>query len=53
VSLDVDGESGATSDGPKGNVGFLAAPHEIAHFRRTLARSKRKRTDADTNALIV
>jgi hypothetical protein len=41
-----------TSDGPKGNVGFPAAPHEIAHFRVMLERSKRALTDADINALI-
>jgi len=52
VFLDGDGTAGATSDGPKGNVGFPAAPHEIAHFRTMLERSKRKLTDADISALI-
>lgn len=52
VFLDGDGTAGATSDGPKGNVGFPAAPHEIAYFRTMLERSKRKLTDADINALI-
>jgi len=52
VFLDGDGTAGAMSDGPKGNVGFPAAPHEIAHFRTMLERSKRKLTDADISALI-
>jgi len=52
VFLDGDGTAGATSDGPKGNVGFPAAPHEIAYFRTMLERSRRKLTDADINALI-
>jgi len=52
VFLDGDGKAVVTSDGPKGNVGFPAAPHEIAHFRTMLEQSKRKLTDADINALI-
>jgi len=52
VFLDGDGTAGATSDGPKGNVGFPAAPHEIAYFRTMLERAKRKLTDADISALI-
>ena len=52
VFLEGDGTAGATSDGPKGNVGFPAAPHEIAYFRTMLERAKRKLTDADINALI-
>ena len=52
VVLDGDGIAGVTSDGPKGNVGFPAAPREIAHFRTMLERSKRKLTDADINALV-
>jgi hypothetical protein len=52
VFLDGDGKAVVTSDGPKGNVGFPAAPHEIAHFRAMLEQSKRRLTDADINALV-
>jgi hypothetical protein len=52
VFLDGDGNALVTSDGPKGNVGFPAAPHEIAHFRSMLERTKRKLTDADIGALV-
>ena len=52
VFLDGDGTALVTSDGPKGNVGFPAAPHEIAHFRTMLERAKRKLSDADIAALI-
>ena len=52
VFLDGDGKAVVTSDGPKGNVGFPAAPHEIAHFRTMLERSKRRLSDADIDALV-
>lgn len=52
VFLDGDGNAIVTSDGPKGNVGFPAAPHEIAHFRAMLERTKRKLSDADIGALV-
>ena len=52
VFLDGDGTAVVTSDGPKGNVGFPAAPHEIAHFRTMLERVKRKLSDADIAALV-
>jgi hypothetical protein len=52
VFLDGDGKALVTSDGPKGNVGFPAAPHEIAHFRTMLERTKRTLTDADISALV-
>jgi hypothetical protein len=52
VFLDGDGTAVVTSDGPKGNVGFPAAPHEIAHFRAMLERAKRKLSDADIAALV-
>lgn len=52
VFLDGDGKAVVTSDGPKGNVGFPAAPHEIAHFRAMLEQSKRRLTDTDINALV-
>ena len=52
VFLDGAGKPVVTSDGPKGNVGFPAAPHEIAHFRTMLEQSKRKLSGADINALV-
>jgi hypothetical protein len=52
VFLDGDGKAVVTSDGPKGNVGFPAAPHEIAYFRTMLDRSRTVLTDADINALV-
>jgi hypothetical protein len=52
VFLDGDGKEIVTSDGPKGNVGFPAAPHEISHFRTMLETSRRKLTDSDINALV-
>jgi hypothetical protein len=53
VFLDGDGKAGVTSDGAKGNVGFPAAPHEIAHFRTMLEQSTRKLSGADISALVV
>jgi hypothetical protein len=52
VFLDGDGKAVVTSDGPKGNVGFPAAPHEIAYFRTMLDRSRTVLTAADINALV-
>jgi hypothetical protein len=52
VFLDGEGKAVVTSDGPKGNVGFPAAPHEIAYFRTMLDRSRTALTDADINALV-
>jgi len=52
VFVDGDGKAVVTSDGPKGNVGFPAAPHEIAYFRTMLDRSRTVLTDADINALV-
>jgi hypothetical protein len=52
VFLDGDGKAGVTSDGAKGNVGFPAAPHEIAYFRTMLERTKRTLTGADISALV-
>jgi hypothetical protein len=52
VFLDGDGKAVVTSDGPKGNVGFPAAPDEIAYFRTMLDRSRTVLTDADINALV-
>jgi hypothetical protein len=50
--LDGDGKAVVTSDGPKGNVGFPAQPHEIAHFKTMLDTSKRHLTSEDITGLI-
>ena len=50
--LDGDGKVVVTSDGPKGNVGFPAAPHEIAHFRTMLEQSRSKLTADDVARLM-
>lgn len=50
----IDPETGKaviTSDGPKGNIGFPAAPEEIAHFVEMLKKSARKLTPADITAI--
>jgi hypothetical protein len=52
VFLDGEGKAVVTSDGPKGNVGFPAAPDEIAHFRTMLETSKRKLSSDDVDALV-
>ncbi len=52
VFLDGDGKPLVTSDGPKGNVGFPAAPHEIAYFKTMLEKVKRHLTDQDIAILI-
>jgi thiol-disulfide isomerase/thioredoxin len=40
--LDSKGEVLATSDGPKGNIGYPAEPQEIAHFLAMLKKSTRR-----------
>lgn len=40
--LDGQGQVLATSDGPKGNIGFPAQPHEIRHFIGTLKKTARR-----------
>ena len=52
VFLDGDGNPLATSDGPKGNVGFPAEPFEIDHFKTMLDKVKRQLTDQDIAALV-
>jgi thioredoxin-related protein len=42
VILDAKGKALATSDGPKGNVGYPAQPHEIEHFLAMLKQTARK-----------
>ena len=36
------GKALATSDGPKGNIGYPAQPHEIEHFLAMLKQTARK-----------
>ena len=40
-----------TSDGPKGNCGFPAKEHEIAHFVAMLNKVKKKITDKDVETI--
>jgi thioredoxin-related protein len=42
VILDGQGKALATSDGPKGNVGYPAQPHEIEHFLAMLKQTARR-----------
>jgi len=51
VILDAKGKPMATSDGPKGNIGFPATEEEIAHFVKMLDASKRLLTDSDIDLL--
>jgi thioredoxin-related protein len=43
--LDVQGKALATSDGPRGNIGYPAQPHEIAHFL-AMVKGQARRIDA-------
>jgi thiol-disulfide isomerase/thioredoxin len=45
------GEPLATSDGPKGNVGFPANDEEIAHFMAMMKKTAKKMSEADLNLL--
>ena len=42
VILDSDGNSLVTSDGPKGNIGYPAEPHEIEHFIAMLHKTAKR-----------
>jgi uncharacterized protein YyaL (SSP411 family) len=42
VILDAKGKALATSDGPKGNIGYPGEPHEIEHFLAMLKQTARK-----------
>jgi uncharacterized protein YyaL (SSP411 family) len=42
VILDANGKALATSDGPKGNIGYPAAPEEIEHFLAMLKKTRRR-----------
>lgn len=51
--LSAEGKVLATSDAPgKGNVGFPAADHEIAHFQSMLKAARRHMTESEAAALI-
>lgn len=51
--LDADGKALVTSDAPgKGNVGFPAEPHEIAHFKSMLEAARVKLTPADIETIV-
>ncbi len=50
--VDADGKVLATSDAPTGNVGFPAAPEELAHLRAMLQKSAKAITRAEVDALI-
>jgi thioredoxin-related protein len=49
--LDAQGKVLATSDGAKGNIGYPAAPHEIAHFTSMLRKTARRIEPAQIEAL--
>ncbi|MBC7835036.1 MAG: thioredoxin family protein [Phycisphaerales bacterium] len=51
VFLSADGAPIVTSDGPKGNVGFPAAPEEIEHFVSMLTNAKKSMTAEDVQTL--
>ena len=51
VFLDAKGSPIIDADGPKGNIGYPAAPEEIAHFVAMLKKSVRKMDDADIAAI--
>lgn len=50
--LDGAGNVLATSDGPKGNVGFPYEPFEIEHFGAMLAKSCKRLSSDETGALL-
>jgi thiol-disulfide isomerase/thioredoxin len=51
VFLDAKGKAVATSDGPKGNIGFPYEPHEITHFVGMLKASRQRLSDTDIETL--
>lgn len=50
--VDAQGKALTTSDGPQGNVGFPAAPEEIAHFESMLARTAKRLSKDEQRVLI-
>ena len=51
VFLDAKGEAIIDADGPKGNIGFPAAPEEIAHFVKMLNRAAHRMPPSDIEAI--
>jgi thioredoxin-related protein len=51
VFLDAKGEAIADADGPKGNIGYPAAPEEISHFMKMLGKAVRKIDAADLETI--
>jgi thioredoxin-related protein len=51
VFLDGKGKGIINSDGPKGNIGYPAEPHEIEYFVSMLKAAKRRLTDMDIEEL--
>jgi thiol:disulfide interchange protein len=51
VFLDAKGKAVATSDGPKGNIGFPYEPHEIVHFVAMLRAARNRLSDDDIETL--
>lgn len=49
--VDAEGRPRATSEGPGGNIGFPAAPEEIAHFADMLKKSQRSITPDDIKVI--
>jgi thiol-disulfide isomerase/thioredoxin len=47
VILGADGKAIVTSDGPKGNIGYPAEPHEVAHFLAMLKQTARSLDASD------
>ncbi|MBI1850280.1 MAG: thioredoxin family protein [Planctomycetes bacterium] len=51
LTLDAAGATFATSDGPKGNIGFPSQPEEIDHFISMMKKSAKNLGDADIDKL--
>jgi thiol-disulfide isomerase/thioredoxin len=51
VFLDAKGKAMATSDGPKGNIGFPFEAHEIVHFVAMLKSARNRISDAEIEEL--
>ena len=51
VILDADGQQVITADGPEGNIGCPARPHEIEHFMTMMRTGRKHMTDADLGTI--
>jgi thioredoxin-related protein len=49
--LDAKGKVIVTSDGPKGNIGFPYAEHEVAYFAKMLGTAKRHLSQSDIESI--